>query len=78
MNREVHVRFWESPEVKVLRATRQKRRFRCESVNSGSHLTPDLSPRRDSLRQVPRGDMTASPRHVCLAISRVTPDRGRP
>ena len=24
MNREVHVRFWESPEVKVLRATRQK------------------------------------------------------
>ncbi len=25
MNREVHVRFWESPEVKVLRATRQKR-----------------------------------------------------
>jgi hypothetical protein len=25
MNREVHVRFWESPEVKVLRATRQVR-----------------------------------------------------
>jgi hypothetical protein len=24
MNREVHVRFWESPEVKVLRATRQR------------------------------------------------------
>jgi len=24
MNREVHVRFWESPEVKVLRATRQE------------------------------------------------------
>jgi len=23
MNREVHVRFWESPEVKILRATRQ-------------------------------------------------------
>ena len=23
MNREVHVRFWESPEVKVLRATRR-------------------------------------------------------
>ena len=22
MNREVHVRFWESPEVKVLRASR--------------------------------------------------------
>jgi Group II intron, maturase-specific domain len=27
MNREVHVRFWESPEVKVLRATRQTRPF---------------------------------------------------
>ena len=27
MNREVHVRFWERPEVKALRATRQKRRF---------------------------------------------------
>jgi hypothetical protein len=25
MNREVHVRFWESPEVKLLRATRQFR-----------------------------------------------------
>jgi hypothetical protein len=24
MNREVHVRFWESPEVKILRATRQR------------------------------------------------------
>jgi len=24
MNREVHVRFWESPEVKVLRATRHQ------------------------------------------------------
>ena len=27
MNREVHVRFWERPEVKVLRATRHSRRF---------------------------------------------------
>jgi RNA-directed DNA polymerase len=27
MNREVHVRFWESPGVKVLRATRPHRRF---------------------------------------------------
>jgi len=27
MNREVHVRFWESPEVKVLRATRHERHF---------------------------------------------------
>ena len=27
MNREVHVRFWESPGVKVLRATRHLRRY---------------------------------------------------
>ncbi len=27
MNREVHVRFWESPGVKVLRATRPFRLF---------------------------------------------------
>jgi len=27
MNREVHVRFWESPEVKVLRATRQNAKY---------------------------------------------------
>src|SRR5215472_17029433 len=38
MNREVHVRFWESPEVKVLRATRHERRFRDvrERVRSAS------------------------------------------
>jgi len=34
MNREVHVRFWESPEVKVLRATRQQRRSDCASCMS--------------------------------------------
>src|SRR5258708_13232687 len=27
MNREVHVRIWQRPEVRVLRATRQPRRF---------------------------------------------------
>jgi hypothetical protein len=37
MNREVHVRFWESPEVKVLRATRPG------CVHS-------LGPQRNSLR----------------------------
>jgi hypothetical protein len=31
MNREVHVRFWESPEVKVLRATRHSRPRRSNS-----------------------------------------------
>jgi hypothetical protein len=39
MNREVHVRFWESPEVKVLRATRQIRPW-C-SIGVGGGLSPD-------------------------------------
>src|SRR5258707_13732444 len=35
MNREVHVRFWESPEVKILRATRHSRRVKREADMSG-------------------------------------------
>jgi hypothetical protein len=34
MNREVHVRFWESPEVKVLRATRPSRHLRLRDLAS--------------------------------------------
>ena len=41
MNREVHVRFWESPEVKVLRATRQSRRFDPMLATSGTR-GPDI------------------------------------
>ena len=37
MNREVHVRFWESPEVKVLRATRQSHRFDGACLISAYH-----------------------------------------
>src|SRR5262249_36787738 len=36
MNREVHVRFWERPEVRLLRATRQTRRFRRRQTSVGS------------------------------------------
>ena len=36
MNREVHVRFWESPEVKVLRATRHLQRIDGAAAVSGS------------------------------------------
>jgi hypothetical protein len=35
MNREVHVRFWESPEVKVLRATRHQRRIEPDAAAAG-------------------------------------------
>jgi hypothetical protein len=38
MNREVHVRFWESPEVKVLRATRQTRKSSWPTPTSGLPL----------------------------------------
>ena len=41
MNREVHVRFWESPEVKVLRATRHPLDRAFTKPN-----TPDASPIR--------------------------------
>jgi len=40
MNREVHVRFWESPEVKVLRATRQFRRI---AAAGGRSAIPPLA-----------------------------------
>jgi len=39
MNREVHVRFWESPEVKVLRATRHLRTIVVLSNALGAVLT---------------------------------------
>ncbi len=35
MNREVHVRFWENPEVKILRATRPKRTFSADRPTDG-------------------------------------------
>jgi hypothetical protein len=43
MNREVHVRFWESPEVKVLRATRQSRHSDFALTTSGLHPKADIS-----------------------------------
>jgi len=42
MNREVHVRFWESPEVKVLRATRQSRHFDRAPPTSGLSRLADI------------------------------------
>jgi hypothetical protein len=42
MNREVHVRFWESPEVKVLRATRQIRPCRQRGSAAASPQLPDI------------------------------------
>jgi len=41
MNREVHVRFWERLEVKLLRATRHSRRF--VGVRATSGYPPELT-----------------------------------
>src|ERR1035437_4551183 len=46
MNREVHVRFWERPRVKVPRATRQTRRFKSLPATSA------LPPSTDIIRPV--------------------------
>ena len=53
MNREVHVRFWERPEVKVLRATRQSR---TESAASSLPLARPVYPHQ----QTPSGGCAAT------------------
>jgi hypothetical protein len=45
MNREVHVRFWESPEVKLLRATRQFLPPRLATAMEELASTPDAKAR---------------------------------
>jgi hypothetical protein len=45
MNREVHVRFWESPEVKVLRATRQRLPRQLAEGAADTPQQPDAEPR---------------------------------
>ena len=42
MNREVHVRIWESPEVKVLRATRPFRHFGTENCRTAKRSLDHL------------------------------------
>jgi hypothetical protein len=37
-NREVHVRIWERPEVRALRATRHEDQFRPPSLSGGCRL----------------------------------------
>src|SRR5712691_5403333 len=51
MNREVHVRFWERPEVKVLRATRQSRTFQPRRSMSG------LPPKAEAVGHWPLASM---------------------
>src|SRR6266568_8782662 len=64
MNREVHVRFWERPEVKLLRATRQNRPTGDVRVESGLPQTADIG-RRDW--QVPSCQEQTSPNTIDAA-----------
>jgi short subunit dehydrogenase-like uncharacterized protein len=62
MNREVHVRFWESPEVKVLRATRPRLtadgmimavKFLLEHAPAGGYYTPSMLMGARCVEQLP-------------------------
>jgi hypothetical protein len=39
MNREVHVRIWERPEVRILRATRHEDKFPSRRLNARSRFS---------------------------------------
>jgi hypothetical protein len=60
MNREVHVRFWESPEVKVLRATRQTLHFHLVALTSGLSQLADMLGGNEYCRQRSAGLATPS------------------
>jgi hypothetical protein len=62
MNREVHVRFWESPEVKLLRATRQKRPTLQRSDVSFRQVRTWPAAARYGVRAPPA--LVAEPRHL--------------
>jgi len=57
MSREVHVRFWERPGVKVLRATRHKPTFPCSWVMSAVPPTADIRAAEIDVRFVPCVDI---------------------
>src|SRR5467141_3353044 len=69
MNREVHIRFWERLEVKLLRATRQRRRYRPRSRRVRSH--PD-SGRAEQVPPLPlRARFASEARHRLSATNSV-------
>ena len=52
MSREVHVRFWESAEVRSLRATRQKHKPVTATINVSFELEGGLDENGDKLNRV--------------------------
>jgi hypothetical protein len=60
MNREVHVRFWESPGVKVLRATRPSRpcpKHSCPQRPESGQTRTDVNDRERSSLALPLSSM---------------------
>src|ERR1035437_3885037 len=57
MNREVHVRFWERPRVKVPRATRQSRHSDHAPLTSGLPRLADIFSVRRHVSKVPNPDI---------------------
>ena len=60
MNREIHVRFWERPEVKALRATRQKRTSNLVRATSALPAIPDIRQSGWDVRFVPKPEVAGS------------------
>jgi hypothetical protein len=75
MNREVHVRFWESPEVKVLRATRQSATPSFATGMKELASIPDTSGANCWLRQAVAA-IGGRPRHLGDGCSTTTGRRG--
>jgi hypothetical protein len=61
MNREVHVRIWERPEVRVLRATRQRPLSSPVNGTAGLPSTPETRSGPRPLRLVPFPDVEKVP-----------------
>ena len=77
MNREVHVRFWESPEVKVLRATRPRSGARWSSSRGSRPIdptTPDIPYRACSVMRRPTFSSSSYQRedHHLRSVSTMT------
>src|SRR5712671_5345324 len=84
MNREVHVRFWESPEVKVLRATRQKGKMAIINRESAVTPAPEVggrgrpNPAAGQKPPIARNKRGTKYRHSAICMHRRSPVSGAP
>src|SRR5262249_35011064 len=79
MNREVHVRFWESPEVKVLQATRHSLQIvgRRKSLHDCNAPNADARSERSRLSRRGTAVIGVSPWNVPLCVAVADHGRGR-